>query len=273
SVREKNGLYYAKIKYRDATGQWRERWGKGHASRRKAVKEERALLARRDRNESIERDRETVAEFLRRWLAFKRTEGTAPRRLEGYEDHIEKRWIPAIGHKRMTDLYAHPAIILDAQTEWLTNGVEARNRGRKPKRFIPSTTTMHHYRATLAAALEDNRHWHNDQVPNPSRVVGNIPPLDAEEVITLDAGEARALVAACEASTDMRAQVVAFALFHGHAPRRGLRPAPPRYRPKRRLHPGPSDSWQAPQGRHHGPGEPREEPQLDGASRAQRRGD
>jgi integrase len=83
---------------------------------------------------------------------------------------------------------------------------------------VPSATTVHHYRATLAAALEDNRHWHNDQVPNPSRVVGNVPALDAEEVITLNADEARALVMACEASTDMRAQVVAFALFMGMRP-------------------------------------------------------
>jgi integrase len=167
----------------------------------------------------VVRERETVAEFLRRWLAFKRTDGTAPKTLQGYEDHIEKRWIPAIGQRRMTDLYANPRLILDAQTDWLTNGVETRNRGRRVRRIIPSHVTVGHYRATLNAALEDNRRWHNNTVPNPSEIVGAKPSLEStEEIVTLTADEARALIVVARDSDDMRAQAALFALHMGMRP-------------------------------------------------------
>jgi hypothetical protein len=139
--------------------------GDGYDSRSAAKRAERQLLAARDRNEPVAPDRETVAAFLDRWIETKKASGKlAPKTLQDYEDHVRRRWIPAIGHLRMSELYARPEYILEAQTDWRTNGVEVRNRGRGPRRIIPSDVTLHHYRATLNKAFADTRRLHNNQV-------------------------------------------------------------------------------------------------------------
>ena len=108
SVIERRGGFQAVVQYKDARGKWRQRWGPKRDGKRAAEKDETQLLADRDNNKPIQRDHETVEKFLRRWLAFKATDGTAEKTLQGYRDHIETRWIPAIGHMHMTDLYANP---------------------------------------------------------------------------------------------------------------------------------------------------------------------
>jgi hypothetical protein len=72
----------------------------------------------------------------------------------------------------MRELYARPEYIFEAQADWRTKGVEVRNRGRQPRRIIPSDVTLHHYRATLNATFADNRRLHDDQVPTRPRPPG-----------------------------------------------------------------------------------------------------
>ena len=222
SVIERRGGFQAVVQYKDARGKWRQRWGPKRDGKRAAEKDETQLLADRDNNKPIQRDHETVEKFLRRWLAFKATDGTAEKTLQGYRDHIETRWIPAIGHMHMTDLYANPDAIILVQTGWLTNGVEVRNRGREQKRHIPSSTTVHHYRATLHAALSDNQRWHGGNVPNPSAIVKGIPPLESEEeVITLSQEEVLLVIEAAAAEpwwSDMRTLAILFGLDTGMRP-------------------------------------------------------
>jgi integrase len=218
SIQETNGRYYPVIWVRDErTGKRHRVSGGGFATKKEAERAERKLLVDRDDNRPTDRSKETVEQFLRRWLTIKETEGLRPKTLEGYRDHVLTRWIPAIGHLRMTELYAHPDHILDAQADWLKNGVEVRNRGKKVKRKIPSPTTIHHYRATLRAALRDNRRRHGGQVPEPSEIAGGIPATDTAEVVTLDEVESRALLAAAATAdpTDMHVQLLLFGLQMG----------------------------------------------------------
>jgi integrase len=117
---------------------------------------------------------------------------------------VRTRWIPAIGHLQMSELYARPEYILEAQTNWRTNGVEVRNRRRRPRRIIPSDVTLHHYRAKLNKAFAENRRLHNNQVPNPAEAAGDVPPLEPKEIITLTREEARSLQAVAAGSDDIR---------------------------------------------------------------------
>jgi integrase len=131
---------------------------------------------------------------------------------------VRTRWIPAIGHLQMSELYARPEYILEAQTNWRTNGVEVRNRRRRPRRIIPSDVTLHHYRAKLNKAFAENRRLHNNQVPNPAEAAGDVPPLEPKEIITLTREEARSLQAVAESSDDIRTQLILFGLHMGMRP-------------------------------------------------------
>jgi len=194
-------------------------WGEGYDSKSAAKRAERQILAGRDRNEVVSPDRETVAAFLDRWIETKKASGKlAPKTLQDYGDHVRTRWIPAIGHLRMSELYARPEYILEPQTEWRTNGVEVRNRGRQSRQIIPSDVTLHHYRATLNKAFADNRRLHNNQVPNPAEAAGDVPPLEPKETITLTREEARGLQAVAEGSDDIRSQLILFGLHMGMRP-------------------------------------------------------
>lgn len=217
SVVERRGGFQARIDYKDATGKWRQRYGPMRDGKRAAEKDEAQLLADREQGKPIKRDRETVEKFLTRWLAYKKTHPKCSAKTwQGYDLHVRTRWIPAIGHMAMTELYANPDAIIEVQTDWLTNGVECRNRGGTVRRIIPSSATVHHYRATLHAALNDNVQWHAGSVPNPSAIVKGIPPLDSEEeVVTLSQQEARALIETAMTEpwwSDMRTLAILMAL-------------------------------------------------------------
>lgn len=218
SVREKNGRFYP-VLYNGLdpkTGKQRYQWFDGYPSRKQAETAERKLRVEQDKNGSVNRSKETVAKFLERWLAYKRTDGTAPKTLQGYEDIIRGRWIPAIGQLRMDKLSGDD--ILDAQTRWQTEGVVVHNRGRQPRVVMPGRQTIKNYRRCLHTALEDRCRWSGNQVSNPSDRVA-IPNVDdAAEIVTLDVDEARALRAAIDKSADIRSALILFGLHMGMRP-------------------------------------------------------
>jgi integrase len=219
SVRKKDGRFYPVLfmgRYHATTGKPVYRWFGGFTTRKQAESEERKLRLELERKGTVNRTKETVAEFLERWLAYKRTDGTAPKTLQGYEDMLRTRWIPAIGHIRLDRLTGDD--ILDAQTDWLTNGVVVHNRGRKPRTIIPKKQTVKNYRRCLHTALEDRARWSGNEVTNPSDRVA-IPNVDdAAEVVTLTIDEARALLAVAEQSGDIRSQLIVFGLHMGMRP-------------------------------------------------------
>jgi integrase len=219
SVRAKAGRYYPVLfmgRYDARTGKPVYKWFGGFPTRKEAESEERRLRIELESKGTVDRSKETVAEFLQRWLAYKGTDGTAPKTLQGYQDIITTRWIPAIGHIRVDRLRGDD--ILDAQTRWLTDGVVVCNRGKKPRTIVPRKQTVKNYRRCLHTALEDRSRWSGNTLANPSDRVA-IPNVDdAEEVITLDADEARALLSVAAESTDIRSQLIVFGLHMGMRP-------------------------------------------------------
>jgi len=219
SVRQKAGRFYPVLfmgRYDARTGKPVYKWFGGFATRKEAESEERKLRIELEDKGSVDRSKETVAQFLERWLAYKSTDGTAPKTLQGYQDIINTRWVPAIGHIRIDRLTGDD--ILDAQTSWLRDGVVVHNRGRKGRTVIPKKQTIKNYRRCLHTALEDRCRWSGNTLSNPSDRVA-IPNVDdAPEVITLEADEARALLAVASESSDIRAQLIAFGLHMGMRP-------------------------------------------------------
>lgn len=219
SVREKSGRFYPVLfmgRHHPITGKPVYKWFGGFATRKEAESEERRLRIELEDKGSVDRSKETVAQFLERWLAYKRTDGTAPKTLLGYEDIIRGRWIPAIGHIRVDRLTGDD--ILDAQTDWMTNGVVVHNRGKKARTIVPRKQTVKNYRRCLHTALEDRSRWSGNTLANPSDRVA-IPNVDdAEEVVTLDVDEARALLAVASESDDIRAHLICFGLHMGMRP-------------------------------------------------------
>src|SRR5262245_6607776 len=123
AIRVKRGRYYPVLYTgkHPTTGHDVYKWFTGFATKKEAEREERRLRVELDSGSLPQSSKETVAEFLRHWLDYKRTDGTALRTLEGYVDIIEKRWIPAVGHLKMTELVKNPKHILNAQSDWFTN--------------------------------------------------------------------------------------------------------------------------------------------------------
>jgi integrase len=221
SVQSKNGRFYPVLYVRDPrTGKTRHQWFDAYPTRKAAERAERKLRADQDIGKSMDRTRETVEQFLRRWLAFKHTDGTRPKTLLGYEDIIVGRWIPTIGGIRIAEL--QPEHILDAQTDWLTNGIVVCNRGKKPRHILPKKQTILNYRRCLHSALEDYRRWRNGQYSNPSEIAQGMPNVDdAAEVLTLDKQEGQALIATATTAafaSDIRTHLILFGLFMGMRP-------------------------------------------------------
>jgi integrase len=215
SVQQRRGKYFPVLYVRDPkTGKASYKWYAAYPTQKAAERAERKLRAELDQGKSIDRPKETVEQFLRRWLAFKQTDGTAAKTLEGYRDIIQTRWIPAVGGVRMSAFVADPSFILEVQNEWFARGVVTRNRGSKPRTIIPRKQTVRNYRRCLHTALEDNTKWTGQ--PNPSARV-DIPTVDdAEEIVTLTREESLSLQAAAARAPfcdDMRTQVILFGLY------------------------------------------------------------
>src|SRR5262252_5894435 len=123
SVQQKGSSYYPVLWIRDPkTGKGRYQWYDAFPSKKAAEREERRLRTEQANGSPVERSKETVEQFLRRWLAVKKS-SLAPKTYQGYEDIILNRWIPAMGGVRMKAFVSDTKYILEAQSDWLNNGV------------------------------------------------------------------------------------------------------------------------------------------------------
>ena len=109
-IEERRGAFYAVVKYKDPEGKGTSAGARaGRASARPRKTSARCCTSATTTCPSSVTARRS--RLRRGWLHFKRTDGTAARTLEGYEDHTEEWWTPALGHCRLTDLYANPSLI------------------------------------------------------------------------------------------------------------------------------------------------------------------
>jgi len=76
----------------------------GFATKDEAEKKLEELLADAARGVTTSVDHQTVATFLRGWLRDKEADGLRPTTAASYRTHLERVWIPRIGHLKLRDL-------------------------------------------------------------------------------------------------------------------------------------------------------------------------
>lgn len=104
--RGKKRIWYAVLEEgTDANGKRRQRWISLRTSSKREARDALAQFeAKRLQGTLSPAHRETLTDFLRRWLEEVATLSLRPTTLESYRTKIERHLIPALGHHRLTDL-------------------------------------------------------------------------------------------------------------------------------------------------------------------------
>ena len=135
-------------------------------------------------------DRQTVEQYLRQWLEAI-ADSVSGSALHAYSNHVEAHIIPAIGKIRVTEL--RPQHIEKAKARWATEPA-----GRRKKKVLLSSRTVHHVFSTLRTALYRAKRQRLIAV-NPCELV-DPPRVEQREMRALDAENAAKLLAACDRS-------------------------------------------------------------------------
>jgi integrase len=154
--KQKSWGYRVDLGYEQATGKRRQRWQSGFDTRKDAEADLRRVLHELDRGGTAGGSKETLAEYLRRWLpAHVTLNKLAPSTERGYNDVIERHIIPAIGPVPMRKLAAHHI------RQYLTDkAIEDRPRRRRVGKKVIivtyrlSSTTIQEHRDLLHIALK-----------------------------------------------------------------------------------------------------------------------
>jgi len=171
-------------------------------TRRDAERELTAVARAIDTGIAVDPSRETVGEYLRRWLRDYAQANVAPRTFDRYRSIVEEHLIPALGSVRLSAL--RPPHIVDAERRWLAGGRKRGRGGLSPR------TVLHHHRL-LHEALRHAVRWQLLSV-NPCAAV-TPPRAMRKEMNSLDAEQAQALLSAAR-GTRFDVQVTA-ALYSG----------------------------------------------------------
>ena len=108
------------------------------------------LLHERDTGIDIRPERQTVAQFLRRWLRDYATSNVSPKTLRGYKDTIERHLIPAFGSLALAKL--RPQHLVEYYAA-------ARRQGRLDGRGGLSARTVVHHHKLLHRAFRHAVQW------------------------------------------------------------------------------------------------------------------
>jgi integrase len=153
-----------------------------------------AAKKKRDEGLPIINDRQTVAEFLNRWLKDHVTPSTRRSTVRGYESKIRVHIVPEIGKVQLSRLT--PQRLQSFFNERLHSGLSPR--------------TVHHLRAILRAALSDAWKW--GLVARNVADLVDPPRVPHEEVKVLSSDEARQLLAVVQGNRLEALYSVALAL-------------------------------------------------------------
>jgi hypothetical protein len=135
-----------------AAGTRRQHRRGGFATAKEAERARDAVLARLDAGYVVD-DRETLGDYLDRWLAGKRKLRPTTRRM--YGDHIDKHWKPAIGHLPLEKIRPEH---VDAVVSRIFADAEDQGRPLKPSSVARIVATL---RSALGAAVKKRRLQHN----------------------------------------------------------------------------------------------------------------
>jgi integrase len=171
------------------TGDRLRRFANVKGTRRDAERELAARIHAIETGTSANPARETVAEFLQRWLRDYAAPTVSPRTCERYEEAIATHIVPSLGSIRLASL--RPAHIVAAEQEWRLSG---RRRGSGGL----SAATVRHHHAVLRRALQIAVSWQILAV-NPAQAV-TPPRAPRRDMAALDADQAAILLSAARGS-------------------------------------------------------------------------
>jgi len=156
-------------------------------TKKEAERQMIAALQALETGNGVGPSKETVGEFLERWLRDAARPSLAPRTLERYEDAVRKHMVPAMGALRLTEL--RPRHIVEAEQAWLEHGRLRGTGGLSP------STVLHHHRV-LRKALQQAIRW---QVLGANPADGVTPPKAIRrEMSVLDTAQAATFLTAIE---------------------------------------------------------------------------
>jgi integrase len=166
-----------------ATGKRKRKWHAFKGTKRQAQTECSRVITEMSRGTYLEPAKETVAQFLDRWLEHTEP-NVAPRTLERYQEIARKNLAPLLGHALLMRL--RPEQISSAYAKALKTGRRDGTGGLSPR-------TVHHLHRILKQALSTAVRW-NLIVSNPAEKV-DPPKVERSKMRALDAAETAVLIA------------------------------------------------------------------------------
>ncbi|WP_407531010.1 tyrosine-type recombinase/integrase [Methylobacterium oryzisoli] len=165
------------------TGKRRRKWHSFAGNKREAQKECARLITEMGSGIYLEPAKETLLQFLERWLKHMRSQ-VAPRSHERYVEIARKNLVPVLGQAVLTKL--RPEQISSAYAKALESGRRDGKGGLSPR-------TVHHMHRILRQALDQAVRWrmlHH----NPADLV-KPPKVERRAMRALDAAETARLLA------------------------------------------------------------------------------
>jgi integrase len=132
------------------TGKRKRKWHSFEGTKREAQVECSKLIAAMTGGTYVDPSRQTVAQFLEKWLAYMASQ-LSPRSHERYTEIAKKNLVPLLGAVRLTKLRS--AQIADAYSKALASG-------RRDGKGGLSTSTVVYMHRVLKQALAQAVHWH-----------------------------------------------------------------------------------------------------------------
>ena len=167
------------------TGKRRRRYEEFRGTRRKAERELSRMVHVAETGPTVDPTRETVAEFLERWLRDYVENNVAPKTRMYYTQVVRQHIIPRLGGKRLQQL--RPIDLVEAERSWLTEGWRRTiaKRGLSPK----SVSNIH---TILRLALRHAIEWKLLSVSPIENL--KAPRWERKEQFWLDLPQAKTLV-------------------------------------------------------------------------------
>ncbi|MFL6305087.1 MAG: tyrosine recombinase XerC [Candidatus Sulfotelmatobacter sp.] len=185
------------------SGKRKRRWHSFKGTKREAHTECARLISEQKLGLSVDPSRETVAEFLDRWLDHMKTQLT-PRSHERYAELVRKNIVPVIGRFLLTKL--QPTAISQAYARALASGRRMRTRTRanletqsRASASGLSPATVHYMHRVLRQALQQAVRWQL-LVRNPADLV-KPPRIERREMSVLSADATAELLEAVRDTT------------------------------------------------------------------------
>lgn len=164
---------------RDANGKVRYHSKTIHGTRKDAIRYRNKVRTEHDVGAFIQPSRQSVADYLRKWLETSAKQRVSEKTLEDYSSHVERYLIPALGALRLSELRPPEIQKLYADMS---------------ERLSPRTVRYVH--STLRSALEQSVRW-GELARNPSTLV-DLPQQKRREMRVLDSEQVGRLLAAAE---------------------------------------------------------------------------